>query len=111
MTCGQNAQQGLRRVSEHTDTDRYKTFEGIDCVGNSLRLVAAIRSHIDDPTKTNAFWEVFKVKLAEAADQERHAPDELRLICSYVYLIEELFERYGDAAGLALLRQIEEECC
>lgn len=46
-------------------------------------------------------------------------PDELRLVCSYVsYLvcsyvsyIEDLFERYGDSEGLALLQRLEEQCC
>lgn len=38
-------------------------------------------------------------------------PDELRLVCSHVSDIEDLFERYGDSEGLALLQRLEEQCC
>ncbi len=92
--------------------DRYRSFIGIDCMGDSRRLAAAISRHINDPAKTDAFWEAFKVKLAQAATgDDRYAPDELRLICGAVTYIEELFERYGDDEGLALLHRVEEECC
>lgn len=97
--------------TEEPRPDRYKSFAGIDCTGDSLQLVAAIRRHIDDPAKTDAFWEAFKVKLAQAADRNQHAPDELRIVCEAVTYIEDLFERWGDADGLALLRRVEEECC
>ena len=89
--------------------DRYKTFTGIDCVGDSRRLIGLIRRHIDDPAKTDGFWEAFKSKLAEVGDAGR--PDELRVVCSYVYYIEDLFERYGDSEGIALLQRLEEQCC
>lgn len=92
--------------------DRYRSYNGIDCMGDSRRLVAAISRHIDDPAKTDAFWEAFKVKLAQAAsDGDHHAADELRLVCGAITYIEELFERYGDQEGLALLHQVEEACC
>lgn len=38
-------------------------------------------------------------------------PDELRLVCSYVTYIGDLFERYGDSEGLELLQRLEEQCC
>ncbi len=91
--------------------DRYKSFAGIDCIGDSRRLIAAIRRHIDDPAKTDAFWEAFKRKLGEVGDADRHNPDELHIVCSYIAYIEELFERHGDTDGLALLQRLEEECC
>jgi hypothetical protein len=66
-------------------TDRYTTFAGIDCAGNSLRLVQAIRRHIDDPAKTNKFWEAFKVKLAHAElEPVKRKADQLCLLCSHV---------------------------
>lgn len=68
--------------------DRYRSFAGIDCDGGSRRLVAAIRRHIDDPAKTDAFWEAFKVRLAQVGDSRHHTPDELRLVCSSVSYIE-----------------------
>jgi len=88
--------------------DRYVTFDGLDCDGNARRLVAAILRHIDDPAKSNALWEQFRAKLEGRSSQ---LADELFLVHSYVYYIRELFEEYADDEGLALLDQVEEECC
>jgi hypothetical protein len=93
-------------------TDRYTTFAGIDCTANSLRLVQAIRRHIDDPAKTNKFWEAFKVKLAHAElEPEKRKADQLCLLCSHVCYLDELFEEHDDKEGLELLRILEVECC
>jgi hypothetical protein len=94
-------------------TDRYQSFIGIDCEGNSKRLMAMLRRHIDDPAKSNPFWEKFKEKLAEAERPiagRRHL-DELFLIHSYINNIEDIFEQYEDQEALDLLKQVEEECC
>lgn len=97
-----------------TKTDRYVTFKGIDGDGNARRLVALLRRHIDDPAKTNLFWEKFKEKLRAAADPSltsgRHL-DELFLVHSYINNIRELFEHYDDREALALLEQVEAESC
>ena len=86
-------------------TDRYTTFAGIDCTGNSLRLVQAIRRHIDDPAKTNKFWEAFKVKLAHAElEPVKRKADQLCLLCSHICYLDELFEEHDDKEGLELLR-------
>lgn len=94
-----------------TDTDRYVSFRGIDCDANSLAVIAAIRRHIDQPDRTNAFWERFKDRLASADAVHARTADGLCLLCSHVYYIEELFEEYDDEDGLALLRKLEDECC
>lgn len=92
-------------------SDRYVSFKGIDCDGNAAELVTAIRRHIDMPERTNAFWERFKDRLAQADSVHARTADGLCLLCSHVYYIEEMFEEYGDEAGLALLRRLEDECC
>lgn len=94
-----------------TDTkpDRYVTFKGIDGDGNASRLVAMLRRHIDDPAKSNPFWEKFKDKLAEA--NGGRVLDELLLVHSYINNISELFEEHDDHEALALLRQVETESC
>jgi N(2)-fixation sustaining protein CowN len=101
-------------MQETAKTDRYVTFKGIDGNGNARRLVAMLRRHIDDPAKTNLFWEKFKEKLALAkspdANHGRHL-DELFLIHSYINNLYDLFEEYGDEEALTLLRQIEMESC
>lgn len=91
--------------------DRYVSFKGIDCDDNAARVIAAIRRHIDNPANTNAFWEHFKVKLAQADAVRARTADGLCLLCSYVYMIDELFEEHDDQEGLALLRKLEDECC
>ncbi len=92
-------------------TDRYVSFKGIDCEGNSARLLKHILAIIEDPAKTNAFWDRFKERLSQAGALQARTADELCLLCSHTYYIEELFEEHGDEDGLAILRQLEEECC
>lgn len=97
-----------------TKPDRYVTFNGIDGDGNARRLVNMLRRHIDDPAKTNPFWERFKEKLAmagSAAANNGRILDDLFLVHSYINNIRELFEEYEDYAALELLHQVEAESC
>lgn len=95
-------------------TDRYVTYANIDCEGNAKRLMQMLRKHIDDPTKSNPFWEKFKARLdrigqpTEAGDN-RH--DEIFLIHNYINNLYEIFEDNDDSEALALLNRIERECC
>lgn len=104
----------MKQATTATKPDRYISFKGIDGDGNARRLVSMLRRHIDDPAKTNPFWEKFKLKLALAGSAEanggRHL-DELFLVHSYINNISELFEEYEDQEALALLRQVEAESC
>ena len=95
-------------------SDRYVTFRGIDGDGNARRLMAMLRHHIDDPAKTNLFWEKFKEKLAMTGQAEANGGrvlDELFLVHSYINNIRDLFEEYDDQDALALLHQVEAESC
>ena len=95
-------------------TDRYVSFKGIDGDGNARRLIAMLRRHIDDPAKTNAFWEQFKGKLALAGSAEANGGrvlDELFLVHSCIINIRELLEEQDDLEALALLHRVEEESC
>ncbi len=89
-------------------TDRYVSFKGIDCDGNAKRLIAYLRRHIDDPGKTNPFWEQFKQKLTPTSGPRY---DELYLVHAYINVIREYLEHMQDAEALSLLEQLEEECC
>jgi len=91
--------------------DRYVSFKGIDCEGNSRRIIDWLYMHIDDPAKTNAFWERFRAKLAVAEDPLKRQADGLCLLCSNIYYIADLFEEHDDEEGLAMLRRLEDECC
>lgn len=90
---------------------RYVTFKDIDCEGNAERLIARIFHHIDEPSKTNAFWEKFRAEVQASKDIHERKFDGLCLLCARVGIIAELFEEHDDEQGLALLGQIEDECC
>jgi hypothetical protein len=94
--------------------DRYVSFIGINGDGNSKVLMGMLRRHIDDPERTNLFWERFKEKLDNVGAPVKSSGrclDELFLIHSYINDIRELFETYDDRDALKLLEQIEEESC
>ena len=94
--------------------DRYLSFAGIEGDKNSQELIGLLRRHIDDPHKTNPFWEKFKEKLARVGQPDENGGrslDELFLVHSYINNLRELFEEYDDEAALGLLERIERESC
>lgn len=94
--------------------DRYVTYKDIDCEGNSKKLITMLLQHIDDPDKTNIFWEKFKEKLAQIGKPQANNGrliDEIFLIHNYINNLYEIFEEYEDTAALELLDRIERECC
>ena len=94
--------------------DRYVSYKDIDCEGNSKTLMKMLRQHIDDPDKTNLFWEKFKEKLSQLGKPQANNGqliDEIFLIHNYINNLYEIFEEYEDAAALELLDRIERECC
>lgn len=94
--------------------DRYVSFVGIEGDKNSHELMVMLRRHIDDPPKSNRFWELFKEKLNRVGKPDENSGrclDELFLIHAYINNIRELFELYDDQPALALLEQIEAESC
>ena len=73
-----------------------------------------LRVHIDDPDKSNAFWEKFKGmldKIGKPGENNGRTIDELFLIHTYINNLYEIFEEYENQAALSLLAQIERECC
>lgn len=98
-------------MTNDVKTDRYVTYAGIDCEGNARIVVERVLALIDDPAKSNALWERFRTRLAEAGTVGARKADELCLACSHTYYIEELFEQHGDQDGLDALRRLEDECC
>lgn len=101
-------------MKETNKPDRYVSFIGIDGEGNARELMRMLRYHIDDPAKTNRFWDLFKVKLKKIEQPDKSSgfsQDELYLIHAYINNIRELFETYDDQPALVLLEQIESESC
>jgi len=95
--------------TDEADTrDRYCSFVGLDCNGQAQRLVALLRPYIDDPARTNGFWQLFARKLT-AESGPKH--DALFLIHAHINILRDQLELHQDHAALALLDQIELECC
>ena len=97
-----------------TTSDRYVSYKNIDCAGNSKKIMLMLRRHIDDPEKSNPFWEKFKGMLAlvdHPLEGSGRRIDELFLIHTYINNLYEIFEEYEDCVALSLLDQIERECC
>ena len=89
-------------------SDRYVSFAGLDCDGQAHRLIVLLRPYMDDPARSNAFWQLFARKL-DPQSGPRH--DELFLIHSHLNMLRDQLEAAGDSAALALLDKIETECC
>ncbi len=98
----------MSQTSEPKTTDRYISFEGIDCDGNAARLMACIEHQLAQPGRSNAFWDYFMNKRQGGSGPR---PDDLFLVHSNINQIRELFETWRDEEALELLLQLEEECC
>jgi N(2)-fixation sustaining protein CowN len=95
-------------LNKETKTDRYVSFKGIDCAGNARRVMDYVRSHIDDAARTNVFWQHIQRRWSSGVGPKQ---DDMLFVHVYLNQIRELFEERNDLAALALLDQIEEECC
>jgi len=89
-------------------SDRYISFNGIDCDGNARRVMECIKRNIAIPERNNVFWDYFMKKRAGASGAR---PDDLFLIHSSINQVRELFETWEDEEAMALLARLEEECC
>jgi len=92
------------------NADRYVSFKNIDFEGNMRVVLAHLYRHIDDPAKTNALWERFRERLAEAERGGNVRADKLLLMHSHVYFMVDFFEEHEDEEALAALRKLEVEC-
>lgn len=94
--------------SSSTERDRYVSFIGLDCSGQAKRLIAMLRPYMEEPERSNPFWSHFAAKLAPTTGPTH---DELFLIHSHLNLLRDQLEQCADTEALALLDQIEHECC
>ncbi|MBU0631097.1 N(2)-fixation sustaining protein CowN [bacterium] len=95
--------------------DRYITFENIDCYNDAKSVLDAMYELFTlKPESKNEFWERFEGKLP---DDYANTPfdelgrDTLYQVCSNVFYIEDLFEKYEFEKGLDFLKTTEFDCC
>jgi hypothetical protein len=91
-----------------TPADRCVSFVGLECDAKARQMIALVRRDIDQPARTNAFWEYFKKKATAGSGPP---PDDLFLVHSHLDQMRELFELHEDERALDLLDRIERECC
>ena len=89
-------------------TDRYISFEGIECDDQARHVLACIRDCLEQANRHPHWQPYFERKLVEIA---RMGQDQLFFVGSQVNYIRELFEHHGHRQGLELLDRIEDECC
>lgn len=94
-----------------TKSDRYVSFEGIDCDGNAALCIEHITRLAHGPAKGNPFWQQFLQKVARSQNGDTGVGDALFLVHANINVIRELFEDCEDAAAQALLETLEMECC
>lgn len=86
-------------------TDRYVTFNGIDCEGRTHLVMTAIEHHA--ATSASPFWVYF-------ATQRRLAHgrglDDLRVLHNFLPTLKELLEESDAVETLALLEDLEVTC-
>ena len=90
-------------------TDRYVSFAGIDCAGNARRVLDHVDRNLAIPGRSKVFWEYFTQKRSGTAGSPH--TDALLLVHSHLNEIREFFETWEDEEALALLDQLENECC
>jgi hypothetical protein len=89
-------------------TDRYTSFQGIDCDGRAKLILNYVEQYLNSPTHHSPWLDYFQQKLR---DRVSIGQDELHFVSSQINNIQALFEDYEDKKALALLEQLEEECC
>ncbi|WP_153109078.1 N(2)-fixation sustaining protein CowN [Propionivibrio limicola] len=89
-------------------TDRYKTFDGIDCDGNARKVMELIEKNMQLVEHDLPFWTYFMKKRQPRSGPK---PDDLFLIHCHINQVRDLFDKTGDKEAQGLLVQLEEECC
>ena len=88
--------------------DRYVSFQGIDCDGRAQLILSYIEQYLNAPPHDSPWLDYFQQKLRDRASLGQ---DELHFVASQINNIQAFFEDYEDQKALALLEQVEEECC
>lgn len=89
-------------------SNRYISFNEIDCAGNARRVMEFIQRDIAESAEAQPFWGYFMAKRTQCSGP---VPDDLFLVHSHINQIREFFEQCDDIEALDLLLKLEEECC
>lgn len=100
-------------MSDEMTQARYVSFKGMNCDARAQAIADRALALAETPDWTNAFWDLFRDKVAKARDPAAPVgtPDVLYLVCSHVFYLEDLFDDAEDADGLGMLKMLEHDCC
>ncbi len=88
--------------------DRYVSFQGLDCDAKARQVLAYIEQYVANPPHPSPWLDYFRLRLA---NRQQLGADELYFVGSQINHVRALFEDYDNPEALALLEQVEEECC
>ena len=88
--------------------DRYISFCGIDCNGNADRLMAMLEAHIQAGDGDTRWCDYFTGKQIQ---QHAMGQDNLYFVGAQMNNLYSYLESCEDEVALALLWQLEQECC
>lgn len=92
-------------MSMPEQTDRYVTFDGIDCDGRTRIVMAAVERHA--AASSSPFWVYFETQRRLAHGR---GLDDLRVLHNFLPTLKELLEDAEDGETLALLENLEVTC-
>jgi hypothetical protein len=90
------------------EADRYVSFCNIDCDKNADRLIDILNIHLQAVDGGERWQAYFQRKKQE---QQSRAHDNLHFIGNQLNMLYAYFQKCEDDVALALLYQIEQECC
>ncbi|WP_422127324.1 N(2)-fixation sustaining protein CowN [Vibrio hannami] len=93
---------------EQSQTDRYISFCDIDCDKNADKLIEILDKHIECGNGHEKWQHYFSSKRSE---QQRMSHDNLHFIGNQINTLYSYLKDCNDEAALALLYQLEQECC
>ncbi|SDH04013.1 hypothetical protein SAMN04488136_10711 [Vibrio xiamenensis] len=91
-----------------SEPDRYISFCNIDCDKNAILLVSMLETHLQANHGAQQWHSYFANKRQEQANMKR---DDLNFVGNQLNMLYEYFRECEDQEALALLYQIEQECC
>lgn len=89
-------------------SDRYVTFQGLNCDDNAERILQTVQGCLAASRPVTPWQNYFRLKLDQ---RQALGQDALFFVGSQISQIRELLETYDETDALQLLEQVEEECC
>ena len=91
--------------------DRYVTFKNINCYLRAKEVLEHVVRVVNSQENPNPFWKNYIEKMPESFYTGVEDEELIYHVCANVFYIDDLFERAGDEAALAIMDKAEFDCC